>query len=242
MYVLYHVFKEVVKSKKVKFNTLFIFKCYSLSKLGVKARKAGNYIMEKYIKILHEVHNQFREEQKENCQKAKQVIENKTGFKIRVNTGASTGGVEGKIEYNTYIHIEVIEDETDYKYLDIPFKVVQNNMKNGIPFEQAIFNELIFTMLHENGRIREYKCNIWEKLLDVYIRNTNCLPDGYGYYFHEHELHRYELGNESEGSEEVLFAENILGIDFGTEEIVIYVNIDEDCQKVVISSDGIRRE
>jgi hypothetical protein len=197
--------------------------------------------MEQYLVKLHEVYNEFKEEQKENCYKAKLLIENKTGFKVRVHTTVSTGGVEGKIEYDKYIHLEIVEDETDYRYLDIPFKFIENRIKNGVPFEHAVFDELMFTMIYENGRIREYKCGLYEKLLDTYIRNTPCFVDGYGYYFNDHELFRYELGNESE-SEEVLYADNILGIDFGTEEIVIYVDRDEDCEKVIIGADGIRRE
>lgn len=198
--------------------------------------------MEKYLEKLDEEYTKFHKETLTQCYNCKRMIESKMDIKVRVYP---TVECLDNDRYQKSICVDIIEenDNVDYRIVEIGLEHINSRMYNsGMPFEDAVYQEFIFTIIYENRRIKEHKGNAWEKILDRYIRDTYCFPDGGNYYLdNEHNL--YEISaNENSDDIYVVNTESIKSIFFDEfKKMVIYCDKDtEEFDVVVINGEGIK--
>lgn len=172
--------------------------------------------------VLRKMSEDFRKENSTNCNKAKEKLEQVLGFKFRVNTGCSYDST-----YHKNIYVELVENDTDYKSLCIDYKTIERDMQNGKTFEQAVFDEFVFVLAHENNKLIHYKANIYEKLLCTYIRNVEVFPDGNLYYINEEHGLCKNIDSNNFLNGEIVNAEDISSLNFTDSSI--YIGIKDGC-------------
>lgn len=199
--------------------------------------------MENYLEKLNEEYGRFHQETLTKCYKAKKLIESNLDMKVRIYPSVAYLGND---KYQKSICVDIIENTVDYRTVEIGIEHINARLFNiGMSFEEAVYQEFIFTLTYENKRIKEYKGNTWEKLLDCYIRDTNCFPDGCTYYLdNEHNLLKEPDDDVvSDDGIYVVNTDSIESILFENENIVINCKKDEedDFDIVFIGENGIKK-
>ncbi|AKN32326.1 hypothetical protein Ccar_16230 [Clostridium carboxidivorans P7] len=143
--------------------------------------------MEKILNVQQEkerILEEFRKETLPECYKAKKLIESKLNMEVRIrHTVTSETYPSGITQYYKYLEIDILENNVDYKTITIFYGSIENQMESqGTSFEDAVFEEFMYNLTYKSKDITEYKGNIWQKLLDTYIRDQVKFPDGNDYY------------------------------------------------------------